>query len=186
MRPESRTFDPTRFHRNLRNLQLLALLCMLTVWSLVWGPPQLAPLLADAAGLVWKLCLFAAGVWLASLAKEGLRFWTLRHVARAKPGYVKFGVVWSRGAAAYAKCMAAVDAGLYRRATLLPGLVMGWIPLAAGLALGAFWLFSAAALLSAETISDMMVLWSLRRLPKGSWVQDSPFAPGCDVYLPQA
>ncbi len=186
MRPESRTFESARFHRILRNSQMVLLIIMILLWCLIQGMPTANALLANPARLAAGLCLLAVGVWALSAAKEGLRYLGLRYLAGAKPEYLKFGVFWARGGAVYAKCMAAVQLVGYRWATLLPCLLLGWIPWGITLAWENLWTYSAAAIMAAGTVSDIMVLWRLRGLPRGSWVQDSPFAPGCDVYIPES
>lgn len=186
MRPESRTFEPARFHRTLRNSQMVLLLLMILLWSLLRGMPQLDALLADPMGLAVGLGLLAASVWALSAAKEALRYLGLRYLAGAKPEYLKMGLFWARGGAVYAKCMAAVPARGYRWSALLPCLLLGWLPWGMALACGSLWAYSAASVMAAGTMGDILVLWRLRGLPKGSWVQDSPFAPGCDVYIPES
>ncbi len=186
MRPESRTFEPARFHRTLRNSQMLLLLTMILIWSLLYGAPDLSSILANPMGIAAGLCLLAATVWVLNLSKEGMRYLGLRLLAGAKPEYLRFGIFWSRGAAVYAKCMAAVQLVGYRWSALLPCLLLGWIPWVVTLVWGNLWAYSAASMMAAGTISDVMVLWRLRGLPKGSWVQDSPFFPGCDVYIPES
>jgi len=186
MRPESRTFEPARFHRTLRNIQLVLLLLMILLWGLLRGMPQLDALLADPVRLAAGLVLLAASVWALSAAKEALRYLGLCYLAGAKPEYLKFGLFWARGGAVYTKCMAAVSLRGYRWSALLPCLLLGWIPWGITLIWGNLWAYSAASIMVAGTAGDVLVLWRLRGLPKGSWVQDSPFTPGCDVYIPES
>ena len=186
MRPESRTFDPVRFGQTLRNGQLVILLLMLSLWLALRHAPDFSAFMTDPLSMLGKLGLFAAGVWLLSAAKEALRCLGFHLFAGAKWEYIKFGVFFSRGGAVYGKCMAAVNASGYRWAVILPCPLLGWVPWAISLFWGNLWLYSAFAILSAGTWGDIRVLWSLRLLPRGSWVQDSPFAPGCDIYIPEA
>jgi len=186
MRPESRTFDPFRFAQTLRNGQIVILLLMLLLWLALRGAPDFSVFLNDPLSLIGKLCLFAVSVWLLSVAKEALRCLGFHFLAGAQWDYIKFGIFFSRGGAVFGKCMAAVNASGYRWAVILPCLLLGWVPAVLSLFWGNLWLYSAFAILFAGTWGDLRVLWSLRGLPAGSWVQDSPFAPGCDVYIPEA
>jgi len=186
MRPESRTFDPMQFARTLRNGQMVILLIMLSLWLALREAPDFSGFLADPLTMIGKLCIFAAVVWLLSAAKEALRCVGFHILAGAKWEYIKLSVFWSRGGAVFGKCMAAVNASGYCFATILPCLLLGWVPWLASLFWGNLWLYSAFAIMTAGTWGDIRVLWSLRKLPQGSWVQDSPFAPGCDVYIPEA
>ena len=184
-RPESRTFDPAAFDRQLRNAQTVMLLLMLALWLALKEAPDFSALMTDPVGTIGKLCLFAMAVWLLSAGKEALRCLLFHLLAKAKWEYIRMGVFWSRGGAVFGKCMAAVNAAGYCWATIIPCLILGWLPWLASLLWGNLWLYSAFAILCAGTWGDIRVLWRLIRIPQGSWVQDSPFAPGCDVYIPE-
>ena len=185
-RPESRTFDPVRYDRILRNGQTVILIVFLILWLGLHDAPDFSAFMANPVSMIGKLCLFAVAVWLLNALKEILRCLGFRFFAGAKKEYIQFGVFWSRGGSVFGKCMAAVDVAGYRWAVILPALILAWLPCLVSFCSGNLWFYSVFAILTAGTWGDLCVLWSLRRLPRGSWVQDSPFAPGCDVYIPEA
>jgi hypothetical protein len=146
---------------------------------------MLAQYLVQPMDFLWRLIIFSLGVWLLILLKEGLRYICLRRIGKAQKSYIRGGILWTRGATPYVKCLGAIDIKGYRWSTLLPGMILGWPFIILGFIMANLWIFSAGVLTTASCLADYSVLWRLRGLPKGSWVQDSPFMPGCDVYIPE-
>jgi hypothetical protein len=93
---------------------------------------------------------------------------------------VEFGFNWS-GFAPYAHCGAPLRCGPYRWAVALPGIMLGALPLAAGLITGhgGTTLFAYAMLAAAG--GDVVLLWMLRGIPRSAWVQDHPRKMGALV-----
>lgn len=95
-------------------------------------------------------------------------------------GYVWFGgapysavhVEW-RGVTMVARSDVPLSARSYRAAVALPGLVLGVVPTAVGLALGIAWLTVYGAVMSGAALGDVQVLWALRGYAAREKVVDS-------------
>jgi len=81
----------------------------------------------------------------------------------------------------YAHARNPMPIGAYRWGSALPGLLLGVLPLLAGLFLGdgRWFLFGLAFSLAA--LGDALILWLLRKEKNSVWVEDHPTDPGCMV-----
>lgn len=93
---------------------------------------------------------------------------------------IEFGFSWT-GLAPYAHCTTPLRCGAYRWAIALPGVVLGVIPLAVGLAVGHGGTTVFAFIMLASASGDALLLWTLRAVPRASWVQDHPSKMGALV-----
>jgi Protein of unknown function (DUF3267). len=140
---------------------------------LIWGALE-ASLISPMNGFLF-VGLFIAGV----VVHEGIHglgyAW-----GGAAWAEIEFGFNWS-GFAPYAHCTAPLRCGPYQWAIVLPGFVLGALPSAVGLIAG-HWgttLFAFAMLAAAG--GDGLLLWTLRHVPQGAWVQDHPRKMGALV-----
>jgi hypothetical protein len=84
----------------------------------------------------------------------------------------------------YAHCTEPMPARAYRVGVLMPGLLLGLLPLGVGLLSGAGWLFVFGLLFTFVAGGDALILWVLRRVPGTALVEDHPSAAGCVVIEP--
>jgi hypothetical protein len=81
----------------------------------------------------------------------------------------------------FAQCTIPTRARSYRLAIALPGLVLGILPVLFGLSTGAWLATFYGFLMLVAAAGDLLVLWILRGVPAGAWVQDHPRQVGCLV-----
>ena len=144
---------------------------LLGLHALVWGRTALRPVFGSPGAAALLLALSIASV----PVHEALHVAGYRVVGRAPRTATRVVV---RGLMAYAHCAAPMPAGAYRAAIALPGLGLGLLPAAAGLALGLAWLTAYGAFALAGALADARVLWALRRVPSAAPVVFRPeFGP---------
>lgn len=92
----------------------------------------------------------------------------------------KFGFNW-KTVTPYAHCQVPLEASAYRKGTVLPGLILGVLPSAAGILLqdGIVTLFGAFFLGAA--CGDFLSLWLMRSVHPDALVKDHPTRAGCIV-----
>ncbi|MFB6279043.1 MAG: DUF3267 domain-containing protein [Salinibacter sp.] len=152
---------------------IFALLALLP-HVLIWGVPEAASSISPMDIFLFG-GLFITGV----VVHEGIHGLGYRWGGAAW-SEIEFGFNWS-GLAPYAHCTDPLRCGPYRWAVALPGLVLGALPLAAGLTAG-HWgttLFAFAMLAAAG--GDALLLWMIRAVPQNAWVQDHPRKMGALV-----
>lgn len=84
----------------------------------------------------------------------------------------------------FAGCRVPVSARADRAAVILPGLALGALPAAAGLALGNGFLAVWGAFMLHAAAGDLIVLWTVRAVPGDAPVLDHPHRVGCRVLDP--
>jgi hypothetical protein len=98
----------------------------------------------------------------------------------APRGTLHFGINL-RVLSPYAGCRHPLSAMAYRRAVLLPALVLGVAPAAFALASGAGWLLVWAYLMLVVSAGDFAALWAMRAVDADALVLDHPTRVGCSV-----
>jgi hypothetical protein len=137
--------------------------------GVLWGIPDENPLpLSVLVAFVGSIVIHEA--------LHGLGYYW----AGAERSEIEFGFSWM-GLAPYAHCAAPLRANPYRVAIALPGLVLGVLPLAAGLGLGLWWLTLYAFFMLVAAAGDTLLLWFMRGVPADTWTQDHPSEVGCLV-----
>jgi len=164
---------------NLKRLGIaLPLTVLLAVVYLgVWGLASLLGGIAAFARPASLILSFLLGVPLHELV-HGLS-WAL--FGRRPLRDVKFGFQL-RSLTPYAHLRVPLPARAYRLGALMPALLLGFVPYLAGLALGNGWLLSFGLLYVFAAGGDLLVLWLLRDIPGGAWVEDHPSRAGCLVW----
>ena len=76
-------------------------------------------------------------------------------------------------------CELPIPVWRYRVATALPGVILGLVPLTAGLISGKAWLSVYGAIMTGGALGDARVLWALRRVPANSAVT---YRPAIEAY----
>ncbi|MFB6273819.1 MAG: DUF3267 domain-containing protein [Salinibacter sp.] len=173
--PASQTaLSPT--DAQVRGAALLAPIALLSIGPYLaqWGLPA-SPFPSDPGSILWFCVAFALGV----LLHEGLH--GLGHAwGEASWSDVQFGMHW-KALTPFAQCTVPTRARSYRLALALPGLVLGVGPLGLGVATGTWLLTFYGFLMLVAAAGDILILWILRGVPAGAWVQDHPRQVGCLV-----
>jgi hypothetical protein len=145
------------------------------VYSILWG----APTFGDLGEVLDHPILAVLGVSVASIVAHELLHAVGFHIVGGVPvSQIRFGVIW-RAAAPYASTRAAVTASAYRWAAVLPGILLGLLPLVAGIALGSLLLAFYGLLMFAAAGGDFAALWGMRRVNGSELVRDSTNRVGC-------
>jgi hypothetical protein len=162
-------------------------------WALgVLGPPVVAlaaafvalhgwgPILEVGREAPWPLVLgvLVGGV----LAHEGLHALAWKLAAGLPWGDMTLGFQW-KTLTPYAHARVPMPARAYRIGALTPGVVLGLVPAAAGLALGDGEGFLFGLLFTFAAGGDALILWLLRGVAPGRLVEDHPARAGCYVHL---
>lgn len=149
---------------------------LLLIFYFVWqGRPVVGP--PEGFSLLHTLLLGVVGIVVHELL-HGLGW---RYFAGVPWEQIHFGVQW-KVLTPYAHSSARMPLRPYRRAILLPGLLLGLIPALLGVFNGSVLLLGFGAFFTATAGGDFLILWMLRRVPAGAHVQDHPTLVGATVY----
>jgi hypothetical protein len=144
------------------------------LFSLLWGPGR----------YTFEMTWAALGVFIVGIVVHELLHgvgWQL--AMQTENAAVHYGIKW-QALTPYAHLTGPIHLGAYRVGTWLPGVVLGLLPLALGLALGASDLLTFGVTFTWSAAGDFMVLWSLRDLPPDVRVEDHPDRAGARVLRP--
>jgi hypothetical protein len=94
---------------------------------------------------------------------------------------IRFGVQW-KTVTPYAHCNEPMPASAYRWGAAMPGILLGLVPAALGLATGNGGLTLYGTIFLVAASGDFIILWLLRSIPGNILVEDHPAKAGCYVY----
>lgn len=161
-------------------LFLVTVVAVLGAFVAIWGlPPHdtVRALLRES----WLLGLAPVPVILVSAAvHEGLHALGFRLFGGVPWRSIRVGIHW-RLLTPYAGTAAPMSARGYRWAAALPGLALGVVPAAAGLAVGSGWLTAYGAFMLGAAGGDAIALWAMRHVPPRARVRDAVGRVGCEV-----
>jgi Putative zincin peptidase len=145
-------------------------------FAFLWGSDRIASAIPAATDLRLALPVLIVSVLLHE-ALHALGFLAFGHVPRSA---VRVGFQ-RRTLTPYASCTVPVPARVYRLAALLPGVVLGGLPILAGWGLG-----SGASVLYGWAMvaiagGDLAAIWAIRDVGPGVLVLDHPSRVGCQV-----
>lgn len=92
----------------------------------------------------------------------------------------KFGIAW-KTLSPYCHATQPMSAHAYRIGAILPGILLGILPIIVATLIGDGFLAILGALLTAGAVGDVYVLWLLRDVPSDAMVIDHPSRAGCIV-----
>ncbi len=98
---------------------------------------------------------------------------------------IKFGFQW-KTLTPYAYLKEPIDVSAYRIGTFMPGLLLGILPYILSLLLNDGNLFWFGLVHTAGAGGDWLVLWLIRRVKRGTLVEDHPTHAGCYVLESQS
>jgi hypothetical protein len=131
------------------------------------------------------------GLWAVAIGLVGIVVHELLHgmtwqlVAGASRDLVEYGVKW-QVLTPYAHLKAPIPARPYRWGAFMPGLILGLLPLAVGLASGNTTWLNLGLFFTWAASGDFTVLWLLRDVGPHRRVEDHPERAGAYVLPPQA
>lgn len=160
---------------------LLPAIPFVIAWGLVWGGVQFA---AGFGGLYGNFVLFILLLFAGIVIHEGIHALTWMIAGRKPLRAMKFGVHWKL-LTPYAHSTEPMPAWAYRLGGVMPGLVLGFLPLLVGLVAGNGWLFFWGLIFTLSAGGDFLVLWLIRDVDRHALVEDHPTRAGCYV-LPES
>jgi len=180
MRSEKRTFQREAFQRWLSVAQILCMIVGAALWGFVRNYHFLGEL--TTAQFAWKFLALGISSWICISCMQLVRYLLFKRQPDVPDGGARIGFLWGKGGMVSCKCLAAIHKTKYMSILLLSMLPWPilWI---LGLVFGCFSMFLIGWLGFASILGDIASMCRLISVPKGSWVQDSPFEPGCEVYL---
>ena len=131
---------------------------------------------ASAAWTTALLSLVIGGM----ILHEMLHVWGFRLFGRVPDTAVRLGFNW-RAFAPFAHVSVPVTAAAYRQAALLPGVVLGVLPAAAGMAVGSGLVVAFAVIMQVAALGDVLIVWQLRDVGPDEYVSDHPSRIGCEI-----
>ncbi|NBD36499.1 MAG: hypothetical protein GVY30_10960 [Chloroflexi bacterium] len=143
----------------------------------IWGLEALVTALDQTTGLLLFLPLLIVGI----IIHEGIHALSWKVLGGVSWEHIKFGV---KKMTPYTHCTTTLPLMAYRWGTALPGLILGVLPLIAGLLWGSGQLFIWGIVFTSAASGDAMVLWLLRDAPSGALVRDHPSEVGCQLLIP--
>ena len=149
---------------------------LLVAHAALWGWGSAAQGLKTAFHPLYFLPALIVSV----VVHEGLHAVGFRVAGRAPREAVHFGI-HRPTLSPFAGCRVPLPAGAYRVAVLLPAIVLGVAPVAAGLATGAAWATAWGAFMLLTAGGDFVALWAMRSVPSTARVLDHPERVGCRV-----
>lgn len=148
------------------------------VFILRWGP---APVKDGfnallGSGLLTFLAVAAVGV----VAHELIHGLTWALFGRKPWRAMTFGVQW-KTLTPYAHCREPMPINAYRIGALMPGILLGFLPAVAAILTGNGWLLAFGFLFITVAGGDFLIVWTLRSVGAGKYVEDHPTEAGCYV-----
>lgn len=154
----------------------LVLLITLVPYTLLWGGAQSLTIFSS---LVFPLYRFIPILIISIFLHELLHGIGWGLIGGTGWENISFGI---KQFTPYCHCEVPLSARAYRFGTLLPGLVLGFIPAVIALLLESPFLMGYSALMLMSAGGDLIIIWLLRDLAYSRRVEDHPSAVGCRVY----
>lgn len=153
----------------------VAVLGMLYV--VVWGAGTLMVTLLLAP----LQLLIAVAVMVSGIAVHELLHGITWSLAGKKPlSAVEFGVLW-KALTPYAHCKVPLAIGAYRAGVVMPGVLLGLLPMVVALLTGAGWAMLFGMFFALAAGGDFLMMLLTRKVRAGDLVEDHPTKLGCYV-----
>ncbi len=163
---------------NLLAIAWLPLSALLTIgpFAVLWDSERIYLALPAATDLRIAIPVLLVSVVL----HEGLHAIGFLTFGRASRQAVRVGFQ-RRTLTPYASCTAPINARAYRATALLPGAVLGALPVLLGWLLGSGGMVLYGWAMLAMAGGDLAAVWAIRDVPSGVPVLDHPSRVGCQV-----
>lgn len=160
-------------------LFIIPIALMALLYYCIWGAAPLSGLFRE--NTPWSIYLTALFVFIIGVVvHEWIHAFSWMYFSKMPRAAIKFGINW-KALSPYAHCTQPMDISAYRLGTMLPGLLLGIVPYVIGLFFGNIWIALFGLVFTFAASGDAIILWSLRRVSKGQWVEDHPHRAGCYV-----
>ena len=138
--------------------------------------------LLSSLGSIWlRFYLFLPLLLALTLLHEALHLFGFWFWGKTKRQDWHIGI---KSATPYAHCSAPIKINTYRISVILPGLMLGIIPLLLAFCCGWPKVFVYAILMTTGALGDLFILLNIRKLPPNSLVKDHATKPGCWLLIP--
>ncbi len=161
-------------------IPLTTAIVMVPYW-LLWGRNSTAFTLTLNIGDLVPFVFVMVFSVLAHEALHGLGFAWFGQVTRSA---LHFGIQL-KTLTPYTHCQVPMSASGYRLSLALPGIALGALPAALGMALGIGWLLLYGLLMLFAAGGDLAILWAIRSVSPDAQVIDHPERAGCWVLAEQ-
>lgn len=94
---------------------------------------------------------------------------------------IKFGFYW-KTVTPYAHCKVPISKRAYLIGTVMPAIVLGFLPFGISLVTGDGWTALFGILFTFAAVGDFLIVWLIRSVPWDRQVGDHPTRVGCFVY----
>lgn len=176
-------FQKKKYAVNMAQANIYALpfmtsgLMLAVIFGAVWGWASLR----DGFNIFMELKYFLPAMILGILVHELVHGLTWQLAARLPFSQIKYGFQL-KTLTPYAHCKVPIDIAHYRLGAAMPLILVGLLPSVFAVANGSgFWaIFGSFFTIAAG--GDMLILWLLRNVKSGSFVEDHPSEAGCYVY----
>lgn len=146
------------------------------VFVSLWGFDPVTS--ATAILLPWYFFpLFLAGI----AVHEAIHGISWMFAARLPFKKMKFGFQ-VKSFTPYAHCTVPISKRAYVFGTIMPAVLLGFLPFGLSLLNGNGWLLIVGILFTFAAIGDFLVLWLIRAVPWNAMVEDHPEHAGCFAY----
>lgn len=124
--------------------------------------------------------LFILSIFIGIIIHELIHGITWQFFSKKKSNAIKYGIDW-KTMSPYAHCKEPMEIKAYRLGTVMPAIILGFLPAIVGIFTGNpfIFIFGLAFILAAG--GDILILWLLRKVKAGSLVEDHPKRAGCYV-----
>lgn len=146
-------------------------------YSMVWGWEKTK---VDFSLIFDNYLAFFLMIILGVVAHELLHGLTWMMAGNKAWSKIKFGFNWA-GMAPYAHCREPLEINAYRWGAAMPGIVLGMVPFFIGLISGNGWFTTFGFFFTITASGDILILWLIRDITPGTYVQDHPELAGCQV-----
>lgn len=170
----------------IANLSTVLIAIVVTVIFLIpfiyiWGPIEIEITFKDG----WFSIVEMVGIFIIPVGgivlHEFIHGISWHYFGKKPWSTIKFGVNWKR-LTPYTHCTELLTIRAYRLGIMIPGLVMGVIPVIVAFINGIDWLAILGAFFILSSASDFLVLFLLRNIPENYLAEDHPTKAGCYVY----
>lgn len=130
-----------------------------------------------------KLVVLIPSIIAGTVAHEGIHGLGWALAGRLPLSTVRYGFHW-KTVTPYAHLTVPIASRAYRVGVVLPGILVGLVPAAAGYAFSSAPLVWFGGLFTGAAAGDLLGLWAIRRIPAETFVRDHPSRVGCTVVDP--
>lgn len=170
---EEKIFTMEEIQKPILILTLISTIILGAGYRLIWG---------NSVWNTWEPYALVIILYLALIPiHELIHGVSFKIFGRTSWSNISYGIDW-KNLMPYAHCKIPISAGAYKTAVLLPMIITGILPLAAGFIMGNGFLTVLGILLTQAGFGDVFIYWHIRKYDKQTVIKDHPEQIGCEVY----